>query len=130
MVTEVMIDEGMVPETTEEKQEFVPKKKNILVERHKEMCKKLNRMYEAKNKDYNSSFHDTYKQFGAVAAITRMSDKWNRILTLSKGNKPAVNNESLIDSLYDLCGYALLYIMELENDARRAERKKNEKDIS
>ena len=112
---------------SEESEHIVSKKKNILVERHKEMCKKLNKMYEAKNKDYGSSFHDTYKQFGAVAAITRMSDKWNRILTLSKGNNPAVKNESLIDSLYDLCGYALLYIMELENDARRAE-KKNSKD--
>lgn len=117
------MEENQVIEEVKE----VPKKKNILVERHKEMCKKLNKMYEAKNKDYNNSFHETYKQFGAVAAVTRMSDKWNRILTLSKNNNPAVKNESLIDSLYDLCGYAFLYIMELENDARRAE-KKNSKD--
>ena len=115
---------------SEESEHIVPKKKNILVERHKEMCKKLNKMYEAKNKDYGSSFHDTYKQFGIVSAITRMSDKWNRILTLSKNNNPKVKDESLIDSLYDLAGYSLLLIMELENDARRAERKKNEKDIS
>ena len=115
---------------SEEGEHIVPKKKNILVERHKEMCKKLNRMYETKNKDYGSSFHDTYKQFGIVSAITRMSDKWNRILTLSKNNNPKVKDESLIDSLYDLAGYSLLLIMDLENDARRAERKKNEKDIS
>ena len=123
---EVKIEEKTPPV----KNEGVVKKKNLLVERHKEMCKKLNKMFEAKNRDYNNSFHETYKQFGAVAAVTRMSDKWNRILTLSKNNNPAVKNESLIDSLYDLCGYALLYIMELENDAKKIERKKDEENIS
>ena len=37
-------------------------------ERHMEICKELNDIYDKKNHDYGDSFHKTYEQWG-VAAI-------------------------------------------------------------
>ena len=72
-------------------------------------------LYERKNKDYGNSFSDTYKELGEVSAITRMSDKMNRIVQLSK-SEAQVKDESKIDTLKDLASYALMYIMELEGN--------------
>ena len=30
------------------------------VERHRELCEQLNKLYEKKNHDYGDSFHETY----------------------------------------------------------------------
>lgn len=86
---------------------------NVL--RHRELCKQLNSIYAKKNKAYGNSFGMTFAELGLISAITRMSDKWNRIVNLSKHpERNEIEDESLIDSLTDLCNYALMTIMELE----------------
>lgn len=90
------------------------------IRRHKELCEQMNAVYTEKNKNYGDSFGISVKKYGMIAALTRISDKFNRleqlILTRSEGTK----DESLIDTLLDMSNYCLMTVMELEPDADRA----------
>ena len=83
------------------------------VTRHLEIVLKLNEIYQDKNMKYGDSFSDTVKEYGNVAALTRMADKFKRIeqFTLHGYEDSA---ESLKDSLKDIANYAIMYLMILE----------------
>lgn len=72
-------------------------------------------LYEKKNKCYGNSFSDTVKKLGIISAITRISDKFNRLCTLAKN--PDIDNlgESLEDTLRDMASYCIMTVMEIEN---------------
>ena len=87
---------------------------------HKNLCDELNKTYEQKDKRYGSSFSHSYKKYGKISALTRMSDKWNRLENLMLN--PELNNdktESLIDTLKDLANYALMTVIELEEERKK-----------
>ena len=86
------------------------------ISKHKEICDKLNEIYEQKNNDYGDSFSKSVQEFGNVAALTRMSDKWNRIKNLSMKDTQCVKDESLIDSCLDMANYLIMYVMELDKN--------------
>lgn len=115
---------------TEETVKKTRPKKNNMVLRHKEICKKLNRIYEAKNNDYGNSFGDTYKQLGIASALVRISDKYNRLMSLGSGKKQMVNDESIRDTLEDLANYCVMTIMELDREAYNAKKKEEKADES
>ena len=56
----------------------------------------MTKTYAAKNHDYGDSFEISCNKFGILASIVRMSDKMNRIETLTV-KKAEVNNESIKD---------------------------------
>ena len=89
------------------------------VDRLEQLTEQLIETYKAKNKDYGDSFADSFKEFGITSAVVRMNDKMNRIKSLSKGEDRQVKDESLIDSLMDLANYALMTVIELENEQMR-----------
>lgn len=69
--------------------------------------------YRAKNSDYGDSVGDTYNKFGDVSFLTRITDKYNRILSLSdKGECGEVKDESLDDTILDLANYCVLWLIE------------------
>lgn len=75
---------------------------------------------KAKNHDYGSSTHDTVELFGMVPSYgVRIIDKLNRIKSLAFGTDPRVN-ESLQDTLVDLAGYLLLFLVEIEYQSQVA----------
>ena len=39
--------------------------------------------YKRKNSDYGNSVGDTYEKFGDISFLTRITDKYNKILSLS-----------------------------------------------
>lgn len=84
-----------------------------------ELFKKLNEesleLYKAKNADYGNSFSKSYKEFGLTAPIIRMSDKLERLKTLSKA-EARVKDESIRDTLVDLANYAFMTVLEMEED--------------
>lgn len=55
------------------------------VQRHAEICKEINRLYEQKNHDYGDSFHQTFVEEGMAMARIRLGDKLSRFKTLSRG---------------------------------------------
>ena len=87
-----------------------------LIKEHLQVCDLLNTIYQQKNKAYGNSFGDTYREFGNISALTRMSDKWNRIKNLSLNNIDKMNDESLVDSCMDLANYLIMYVMEIQGD--------------
>lgn len=82
---------------------------------HSEICKHLNGIYAMKNADYGNSFGDTFKDLGIVSAITRITDKANRLKSLCKpGADQKVNDESIQDTLIDLANYAIMTLIEMD----------------
>lgn len=86
------------------------------LELHKEICAKLLETYRKKNEAYGDSFGKTYRELGIISAVTRMEDKMNRIASLATGAKNEVADESIRDTLADLANYAIMTLIEMEND--------------
>lgn len=89
-------------------------------ERHKQICAELSEIYRKKNAAYGDSFSDTYKKLGPISAVTRMSDKMSRIISLSTGTKNEVTDESIKDTLKDLANYAIMTLIEMEGEKPNA----------
>lgn len=72
--------------------------------------------YKAKNNDYGNSVADTYEKFGCVSFLVRITDKYNRLLTLCNSNAPEqkVKDEKIDDTILDLANYCLLWLVEKE----------------
>lgn len=68
----------------------------------------------AKNADYGNSFEKSLNNFGYVAGIVRISDKYNRLYNLTQ-NKQNVS-ESLIDTLNDMANYCMMLSVWLEDE--------------
>ena len=83
------------------------------VDRFREIANDLGELYEKKNAAYGNSFGETYQKLGIISAVTRISDKYNRLCNLA--TKPTIDNlgESLEDTLKDLASYAIMTLIEL-----------------
>ena len=53
------------------------------VKLHKDICEQLNDIYMRKNSDYGNSFGETFEKLGIISAVTRITDKVNRIQSLA-----------------------------------------------
>lgn len=85
------------------------------VERHADICKEINELYARKNHDYGDSFHQTFLEEGLAMARIRLGDKLSRFNTLTKSGDQQVNDESIRDTLIDLANYAIMTVMELDD---------------
>ena len=81
-------------------------------EKHMEICKELNQIYRDKNHDYGDSFGETFQKLGIISAVTRITDKVNRLQSLCT-KEQKVKNESIRDTLLDLANYAIMTIIEI-----------------
>lgn len=97
------------------------------VMRHKELCEGLNALYARKNHDYGDSFHQTFIEEGLAMARIRLGDKFSRFKTLSRisptdSTQQQVTDESIRDTLLDLANYAIMTVLELDQEeAERTE---------
>ena len=91
---------------------------NQKVLHHRAILSELNVIYEKKNHDYGDSFHASWEEEGFAMSRVRLSDKLNRFKTLSKtkGNGGKVSDESIRDTLMDLANYAIMTVMEIDNN--------------
>ena len=67
-----------------------------------------------KNADYGSSFEESLNEFGEVAGIVRISDKYRRLVNLTKNENKVL--ESKIDTLKDIANYCLMLAVWLEGE--------------
>ena len=82
---------------------------NPFMEEYKKIVTETMDLCEKKNKDYGSSVQDTFLRFGDLSYLTRITDKYNRILTLiNKDNE--VKDENLIDTIRDMGNYCFLWL--------------------
>lgn len=82
-------------------------------DRHRMLLDQLHDTYIRKNADYGDSFHSGVELFGIQSALTRMYDKWNRILSLQR-QPSKIPSESMRDTLLDLSNYCVMTVMELD----------------
>lgn len=101
-----------------------------LVAEHKAITDKMHQVCKAKNADYagQGGNRDAFANLsmievashGAIKAehgfLTRMSDKWSRLLSLlTSGREAQVKDESIEDTLLDLANYCLLLAIYLRS---------------
>ena len=104
-----LVNEGIIGEPEQPEINFVKVERNDEVEptngaaKHMELCKYLNNLYATKNKKY-----------GIIAALTRLSDKWQRFETLILTKDPGTPDESIRDTLLDMANYCIMTVMELD----------------
>lgn len=80
----------------------------------KQIANGLTELYERKNADYGNSFSKSFEEFGLTSPVIRLSDKVERLKTLSK-QEAKVKDESIQDTVMDIAVYAMLTLMELMN---------------
>ena len=115
-----LINEGLISKPEQPEINFVKAERNDEVEptngaaKHMELCKYLNNLYATKNKKYGDSFSITVQKYGIIAALTRLSDKWQRFETLILTKDPGTPDESIRDTLLDMANYCIMTVMELD----------------
>lgn len=77
----------------------------------------------AKNHDYGNSFGDLVKEYGNIAMLIPLNNKIHRLDTLIKSDNQ-VKDESIEDTLRDLAGYAILSLIEMNDQKALAEQSK------
>ena len=87
---------------------------NKKVMRHKAICDELNSLYERKNHDYGDSFHQTFVEEGL--AMTRIRLKTLSRLSANDAGQQQVTDESIRDTLMDLANYAIMTILEMDEE--------------
>lgn len=83
------------------------------VEQFRNIAKGLADLYERKNSDYGDSFGKTFQSLGIISAITRISDKYNRIVSLATNKEQKVKDEAIEDTLRDMASYCIMTLIEL-----------------
>lgn len=85
------------------------------IKEHENLCKKLNEIYKNKNHDYGDSFGETFNKLGIISAVTRISDKYNRLVSLCMlpEEERKVKDESITDTLLDMANYCMMTVIEL-----------------
>jgi len=87
------------------------------VQRHKNICEDLNKIYGIKNKRYNDSFSKSYDEYGLTMSCIRLDDKLSRFKALAKNkNLDDQQDESIKDTLKDLANYAIMTLIEIERE--------------
>lgn len=110
-------DTPVIPTPT--KQPTVPDN----VQRFRRIVTELADLYARKNEDYGDSFGRSVEKYGLISALTRISDKFNRLesLILAHGNAK-VSDESLDDTLKDLAAYCIMTLVAREQQKEKENR--------
>ena len=83
---------------------------------HAGICAELTNTYRKKNADYGDSFSRAVEKYGLVSALTRISDKFNRLESLILHKEQEVKDESVQDTLLDLANYCIMTVMEIRKN--------------
>jgi hypothetical protein len=74
----------------------------------------LRNLYEAKNRDYNDSFGQSFQKWGLPMSCIRLGDKLNRLESFALKKEIHVQDEGVKDTLMDMANYAIMTLVELE----------------
>ena len=83
-------------------------------EKFRQIAEEIAVLYEKKDRAYGNSFSQTFEKLGIISAVTRISDKYNRLCNLAT-NKDIDNlGESIEDTLKDMAAYCIMTLMEIK----------------
>jgi len=86
------------------------------IERFKQEAAKLGDLYAQKNTAYGDSFGTSVDKYGLIAALTRISDKFNRLENIILHPDINQDDERIIDTLEDLASYAIMTAIAIKRD--------------
>lgn len=86
------------------------------IKRHAELVDKLHEVYVQKNTAYGDSFGKSFADWGMAAACVRITDKFNRMITLARHPEVDSGDERITDTLMDMANYCLMTVMEIEKE--------------
>ena len=89
----------------------------------KDVLNELYTTYVKKNHDYGDSFAKSIEEFGPVAGTIRITDKYNRLKSLTKDPNAEVKDETLRDTLLDMANYSIMMAIELDNTPPKTDEK-------
>ena len=83
-------------------------------EKFRKIAEDIANLYEVKDAAYADSFGATYDKLGIISAVTRISDKYNRLCNLA--TNPNIDNlgESIEDTLKDMAAYCIMTVMKIQ----------------
>ena len=84
------------------------------IKAHKQVCWDIHKMYVKKNSDYGDSVGELYRRLGDISFLTRISDKYNRLMNLMTKENPEQYYESIEDTIQDMANYCIIWLMEME----------------
>ena len=84
-------------------------------EKFKQIAGQIAKLYEAKDGAYGDSFGQTYDKLGIVSAVTRISDKYNRLCNLVTNPDTDDLGESIEDTLKDMAAYCIMTLMKIRD---------------
>lgn len=82
------------------------------------VCEDLKDLYSNKNLDYGDSFGKSFQEWGMPMVCIRLTDKLNRLCSLTKSGEQRVQDESIEDTLRDLANYSIMTLIELNRRKR------------
>lgn len=88
---------------------------------YEDVIKRMIDIHKRKNADYGASYLLSVQLLNIpsyVGLLIRMSDKLARACRLVQIRSPKVQDESIVDTLLDLANYAILAVMELQDESR------------
>lgn len=81
------------------------------IKEFEKITKEMLDIYKKKNSNYGNSFGKAFDELGPISGVTRLYDKMNRIIALTKGTEN--NYESLEDTFIDMANYAIMNLIEM-----------------
>ena len=81
----------------------------------KDILQKMGDIFAVKNEKYGSSFEVSVDKYGMIAALTRISDKFNRIENLFLNGDKGTDDETVIDTLIDMANYCVMTAVYMKN---------------
>lgn len=75
----------------------------------------MDKTFVVKNQKYGNSFEVSLDKYGIIAALTRISDKFNRVENLILNNDAGTEDETLLDTLIDMANYCVMTAAYIKN---------------
>ena len=81
----------------------------------RDILQKMGDIFAVKNEKYGNSFEVSVDKYGMIAALTRISDKFNRIEHLILNDDKGTDDETIIDTLIDMANYCVMTAVYMKN---------------
>lgn len=95
------------------------KREEQFLKNYEETLSELANTFFLKNERYGNSFTDTMEDYGLVASIVRITDKFNRMTTLFQNRKLDCDDEPLKDTMLDMANYLIMTVAYMKEEDRQ-----------
>lgn len=92
------------------------KREEQFLENYETTLNELANTFFLKNERYGNSFTDTIEDYGLVASIVRITDKFNRMTTLFKNTELGCDDEPLKDTMLDMANYLIMTVAYMKEE--------------